>query len=192
MYTLLSGFYHEWTRKDTYNVLVLGLDNAGKTSFVAELAASKIPSQRPPRVIPTVGLNVTRLPLTARSVAQWWDLGGQTSLRSLWEHYYADAHALVYLIDAADVDRLTEARAELVALLQNEVLADIPVALVANKQDKQGAHTAHAVTDWLAVWELLSPALVFQPGDVIRTAPSDGNGKNGANGGNGRGDRSDS
>ena len=31
MYTLLNGFYKLLTRKEEYYVLVLGLDNAGKT-----------------------------------------------------------------------------------------------------------------------------------------------------------------
>jgi ADP-ribosylation factor related protein 1 len=169
MYTLISGFYQEWTRKEIFNVLVLGVDNAGKTSFVSELAASADGSSRKPFIIPTVGLNVTKVSLSRRTVAQCWDLGGQSGLRSLWEHYFAEAHALVFVIDGADVDRLTEARAELVAVLQHPLLTDIPLAVVTNKQDKPGAHSAHAVMDWLAVWELLSPSCVFLPGDVLRT-----------------------
>lgn len=31
MYTLLSGFYKYLTQKDEYCILILGLDNAGKT-----------------------------------------------------------------------------------------------------------------------------------------------------------------
>ncbi len=31
MFSLLSGAYREWTRREVYNILILGLDNAGKT-----------------------------------------------------------------------------------------------------------------------------------------------------------------
>lgn len=31
MYTLLSGLYHYLTQKEEYYVLIIGLDNAGKT-----------------------------------------------------------------------------------------------------------------------------------------------------------------
>lgn len=31
MYTLVTGFYKYLTQKDEYNILILGLDNAGKT-----------------------------------------------------------------------------------------------------------------------------------------------------------------
>jgi ADP-ribosylation factor related protein 1 len=34
MYTLLSGLYKHLTQKDEYFILILGLDNAGKTTFL--------------------------------------------------------------------------------------------------------------------------------------------------------------
>ena len=34
MYTLLSGLYRHVTQKDDFYVLILGLDNAGKTTFL--------------------------------------------------------------------------------------------------------------------------------------------------------------
>lgn len=37
MYTLVTGFYKYLTQKDEYNILILGLDNAGKTVRTKEL-----------------------------------------------------------------------------------------------------------------------------------------------------------
>ena len=34
MYTLLNGFYKHITQKDEFFVLILGLDNAGKSTFL--------------------------------------------------------------------------------------------------------------------------------------------------------------
>ena len=31
----------------------------------------------------------------------FWDLGGQAGLRSIWDKYYAESNALIYLIDAS-------------------------------------------------------------------------------------------
>jgi ADP-ribosylation factor related protein 1 len=42
-----------------------------------------------------------------------WDLGGQSGLRVIWEKYYSEAHALIYLIDAADSSRIHESHQEL-------------------------------------------------------------------------------
>jgi ADP-ribosylation factor related protein 1 len=39
---------------------------------------------------------------------QFWDLGGQRGIRSIWPKYYDDCHAVVYVIDAVDHERLSE------------------------------------------------------------------------------------
>ena len=42
------------------------------------------------------------------AVLQFWDLGGQRGIRSIWPKYYGDCHAVVYVIDAVDHERLSE------------------------------------------------------------------------------------
>ena len=37
-----------------------------------------------------------------------WDLGGKSDLRSIWEHYFQEAHAIVYVLDSSDVERMGE------------------------------------------------------------------------------------
>ena len=39
-----------------------------------------------------------------------WDLGGQASLRTIWEKYYRDAQGLIFVIDSAAPDRFGEAQ----------------------------------------------------------------------------------
>lgn len=29
-----------------------------------------------------------------------WDLGGQAGLRSIWDKYYAESHAILYVVDS--------------------------------------------------------------------------------------------
>ena len=36
MYTLLSGAYKHYFRKDEYCILILGLDDSGKTTFLEQ------------------------------------------------------------------------------------------------------------------------------------------------------------
>lgn len=40
----------------------------------------------------------------------FWDLGGQEDLQVLWDKYYAECHAVVYIVDSSDVDRLQESK----------------------------------------------------------------------------------
>lgn len=42
-----------------------------------------------------------------------WDMGGQDAIRQLWQHYYKNAQALIFVVDSADEERLAEARDEL-------------------------------------------------------------------------------
>lgn len=52
-------------------------------------------------------LAVGRITLSS-SVLQFWDLGGQTDLRTIWPKYFADCHAVCYVIDSTDTARMDE------------------------------------------------------------------------------------
>lgn len=64
MYTLLSGLWKSFTQKDEYFVLILGLDNAGKTTFL-EAAKAQFTSDykkvNPSKITATVGLNIGKI-----------------------------------------------------------------------------------------------------------------------------------
>lgn len=47
--------------------------------------------------------------------------------------------AIVFLIDAADLERINESREELLSLLQDEQVANAPVLVLGNKIDKPNA-----------------------------------------------------
>lgn len=40
----------------------------------------------------------------------FWDLGGQSRMRRVWEAYYSEANCVVFVVDAADPGRLEDAR----------------------------------------------------------------------------------
>jgi ADP-ribosylation factor related protein 1 len=42
------------------------------------------------------------------TILQFWDLGGQRGMRSIWPRYYDDCHGVAYVIDAEDRERLSE------------------------------------------------------------------------------------
>lgn len=56
-----------------------------------------------PSFIPTAG----KISLPS-ALLQFWDLGGQRGIRSIWSKYYGDCHAVVFVIDAVDHERLSE------------------------------------------------------------------------------------
>jgi signal recognition particle receptor subunit beta len=60
-------------------------------------------------------------------------------MRSIWERYYNEANAVVFVVDSADVERLDEAKSEFLAICENELLKTVPILVIANKQDLPGA-----------------------------------------------------
>lgn len=91
-----------------------------------------------------------------------WDVGGQHSLRGLWQSYYSSCHAIVFVIDSTDVGdadieklaarhevdrsiparteelgRLEECRLVLEDMLSNEEAEGVPILVLANKQDRE-------------------------------------------------------
>ena len=54
-----------------------------------------------------------------------WDIGGQKSIRSYWRNYFESTDGLVWVVDSADVRRLEDCKAELHALLKEEVYSSI-------------------------------------------------------------------
>ena len=77
MYTLFSGLYRHLTQKDDYFVLILGLDNAGKTTFL-ESAKTKFTKDyrgvNPSKITSTVGLNIGKIDVKGIRL-NFWDLG---------------------------------------------------------------------------------------------------------------------
>lgn len=41
---------------------------------------------------------------------KFYDLGGGKKIRSIWDKYYHDAHALLYVVDGTDADRWQESK----------------------------------------------------------------------------------
>lgn len=69
----------------------------------------------------------------------------------MWEHYYKDAHGIVFVVDASDQLRLVVVRDELDALLAhpNIVQRKIPVLFLANKMDQRDALSSIKVSQLL-------------------------------------------
>lgn len=73
----------------------------------------------PEKIIPTVGMNILKMEaLQAKLVI--WDLGGQGGLRSIWDKYFDETNALIWVVDASDRVRLRDSQ-EVVLLIQTVI-----------------------------------------------------------------------
>lgn len=137
MFSLFYGLWKYIFKRDEFYVLILGLDNAGKTTFLEQ---TKIKFNRNykgvnlNKITTTVGLNIGKIEYKG-IVMNFWDLGGQHELQSLWDKYYAESHGIIFIIDSADIERIEESKAAFENMITNEHLVGIPLLIVANKQD---------------------------------------------------------
>ncbi|CAN1816486.1 ADP-ribosylation factor 1 [Linum perenne] len=129
-------------------ILVLGLDNAGKTTILYRLQMGEVVS-----TIPTIGFNVETVQYNNIKF-QVWDLGGQTSIRPYWRCYFPNTQAVIYVVDSSDTDRIGIAKEEFHAILEEEELRGAIVLIFANKQDLPGALDAAAVTEALELHKI--------------------------------------
>ncbi|MPC29084.1 ADP-ribosylation factor-related protein 1 [Portunus trituberculatus] len=70
----------------------------------------------PSKITTTVGQNVGGISYSGIKLS-FWDLGGQEELQPLWEKYYAECHAIIYMVDSADRERMEESKEAFVLVL---------------------------------------------------------------------------
>ncbi len=73
---------------------------------------------------------------------QMWDICSQSRIRPLWHHYFEGASGIVFVVDAANRDRVDFAAEELERnVLSSPLLDGVPLLVFANKQDLPRALT---------------------------------------------------
>merc|ERR1712032_1128708 len=97
-------------------ILMLGLDNAGKTTILKRISGEDIHT-----IAPTLGFNIKTLEFEGYKL-NIWDVGGQKTIRSYWRNYFEQTDGLVWVVDSTDTARLEDCRIELSCVLQEERL----------------------------------------------------------------------
>ncbi len=111
-------------------IIVLGLDSAGKTTLMKYINSGEFQ-----QTVPTIGQNIDTVKFEDWHITIV-DVAGQKQFRFLWEIHYAGSSAVIFVIDAADIERLPEARDILKThVFNNAYLEKVPVLIIANKQD---------------------------------------------------------
>jgi ADP-ribosylation factor-like protein 2 len=140
---LLSILKKMKQKEKEVRILVLGLDNAGKTTIVRRMCGDSIDT-----VEPTLGFQIKTLQHQGYHL-NLWDVGGQKSIRAYWRNYFESTDGLIFVVDSADRMRLELCKQELFNLLQQDRLAGASLHIYANKQDVTGALTAQEIASVL-------------------------------------------
>ncbi|GJE96028.1 ADP-ribosylation factor-like protein [Phanerochaete sordida] len=157
---LLSGGQSRGMR-----IFLTGLEGSGKTTFL-----KKMKQGQPVAAIPELGF-IEEGPFTVDLfdepvIFTAWHAGGKSKDLPDWDNTsFQNPRAIIFLVDANDPDRLPQAREALRLLNAEEQLRDIPLLVLANKQDMPAAMSIAEVSNKLGdqgqrPWTLETASLI--------------------------------
>mmetsp|Transcript_74040 Transcript_74040/g.205731 ORF Transcript_74040/g.205731 Transcript_74040/m.205731 type:complete len:188 (-) Transcript_74040:138-701(-) len=141
---LFKRLFGGLTSKKKVRIVVVGLDNSGKTTVLNCLKPKKASLE----TVPTVGFATEEFQKHGVNFCAF-DMSGQSRYRNLWEHYYGDVEGIIVVIDATDKLRFAVVKDELATMLEDPRVAEkkIPILFLSNKMDLPAASpTAETMT----------------------------------------------
>ena len=138
-------------------ILTLGLDNSGKTTIIKSFL-----SQDPTSTSPTLGFTINTLKYKSNTI-NFWDIGGQTTIRSYWRNYFEETDGVIWVVDSSDKLRLNDCKDELHNLLKQEKLAGATLLVFCNKQDINGALNVEEIKNILQLDTITTRHWIIMP-----------------------------
>ncbi|KAI5171960.1 ADP-ribosylation factor-like protein 2 [Nematocida sp. LUAm3] len=112
-------------------IVILGLNNAGKTSILQRFLGREIEE-----IPPTYGYQIIPYKhtyLNEEYAIEFLDIGGQESIRAYWDTYYAGADGVLFVYD---ISGSAEYKKVLSATISHPTLRNASVICAANKADE--------------------------------------------------------
>jgi small GTP-binding protein len=134
----------------TPKILLLGLENTGKTTLLYKLLFDKIID-----TIPSIHANVETVEYKNHPL-QIYDIRGCDKMRSVYPNYYSGTHAVIFMMDS----RIEESFMLFWSIMNDTTLGDIPVLILINKMDRPGCPESTEVLEQFKLTELKKTHMV--------------------------------
>jgi ADP-ribosylation factor-like protein 6 len=144
-------------KKREVNILVVGLDNSGKTTVLNRFKNQN--EEAVNDVVPTVGFNVEKFKFGSLAITAF-DMSGQGRYRNLWERYFKGVAGIIFVVDSTDTLRMVVAKDELDMMLNHKDLKEntsLPILFLANKVDLEDSMSASKIGQLLGLDHLRNP-----------------------------------
>jgi ADP-ribosylation factor protein 1 len=145
-----GGLAKSLRKKD---ILIIGLDNAGKTTLFKQLEGQLKVAQEEIETTPTIGCNNEQVGYKGLKL-NVVDMGGRDSSRNLWAHHYPTTDAVIFVIDSTDASRFDEVKHEVQSMCGEELQPHCVLLFFANKQDVPGATDVATLASKLALEDI--------------------------------------
>ncbi|XP_049850071.1 uncharacterized protein LOC126320766 [Schistocerca gregaria] len=130
-------------------ILVLGIDGAGKTSFLERYEYGTVQDIL---VKPTEAYVIKDIKVKGMKL-HVWDVSGKEATRSLWKHYYSSedsTDAIIWVIDgSSSEERIEESRAAFNIAMSDPALNGILLYVLVNKNDLPECRSTEVISDTL-------------------------------------------
>lgn len=143
----MGTWFAKHFKKKDYNILIIGLENAGKSSIVQRLMKKDGELEQ---TVPTIGSQVKEVTFNKLHMVLW-DVGGQKDQRNTWKHYYVGTNALVFVVDSADSSKFEESSKEFSKVIEDQYISGIPCLILGNKSDLEGAADEAELTTYFDI-----------------------------------------
>ncbi|XP_054163951.1 ADP-ribosylation factor-like protein 13B, partial [Oppia nitens] len=142
---------HFKSERPAIKLLLLGLDNAGKTTTALHLIGDPLED-----IIPTIGFSNLELRRYGKYRVVVYDLGGGVRIRGIWKNYFALVHGIIFVIDSSDISRIYEVKDVIEEVVSNDKISGKPILVLINKQDLEGALEELDICQYLKLESLIN------------------------------------
>jgi small GTP-binding protein len=131
------------TNTSKLSLLILGIEDSGKSTLLATLGGSKDPNCKP-----TLGFRPMSLRYSDKVTIKLNDLGGQKRIRGVWENYYHDSHGIIFVLDSScSKEKFEETISVAKSALGHRFLQGKPLLVICNKKDRPETKSVEAVKE---------------------------------------------